>query len=278
MNALSPIVFTDMDGSLLDHYDYSHSCADELLAQLKSCSVPVIPTTSKTRTECLALRAELNNTDPFITENGAAIYIPHNYFKHVPEDVAITDAYYVKTMVADRAHWQNILAQFGARHAETFISFQQAGIDGIMRLTGLDKSQARRAAQREYGEPIKWLGTAQQYDLFCQHMQSNHAQLLKGGRFIHVSGDCDKGRALAWTMAHFQYNFERPLVSIALGDSANDVAMLEAADYAVVIRSPVHDIPQIHAHNELIVTEQYGPEGWVEGLTKILNKLAINIE
>ena len=79
-------------------------------------------------------------------------------------------------------------------------------------------------------------------------------------------------------MAHFQYNFERPLVSIALGDSANDVAMLEAADYAVVIRSPVHDIPQIHAHNELIVTEQYGPEGWVEGLTKILNKLAINIE
>lgn len=109
-------------------------------------------------------------------------------------------------------------------------------------------------------------------------MQSNDAHLLRGGRFIHVSGDCDKGRALEWTMTHYQYNYQRPLVSIAVGDSGNDVAMLEAADYAVLIRSPAHDLPQLASNKELIVTEKYGPEGWVEGMTKILKKLAINIE
>ena len=267
-----------MDGSLLDHYDYSHACADPLLAKLDQYQIPIIPTTSKTRAECLHLRKELGNHHPFICENGAAVYIPVDYFTHPPSDAHLLDQYHVKTMVENRAHWQTILAQYAQHHPATYTSFEQLGIAGIMSLTGLDRAQAMRAAQREYSEPLKWLGSTSEFDLFDEYMQSNGARLLKGGRFIHVSGECDKGRALTWMLAQYQRQLQQTLVTIALGDSLNDVAMLEAADYAIVIRSPVHDIPTLNKAKHVIVTDQYGPQGWVEGMTKILTQLAITIE
>lgn len=79
------LIFSDLDGSLLDNDSYSHAAADALLAKLDQDEIPVILTTSKTRAEVEALRVELNNRHPFITENGAAVYIPQGYFSTKPE-------------------------------------------------------------------------------------------------------------------------------------------------------------------------------------------------
>ena len=73
------LIFTDMDGSLLDHHSYSFKPAVEMLDKLEIQGIPVIPITSKTKAELLPLRKQLNNSHPFIVENGAAIYIPRNY-------------------------------------------------------------------------------------------------------------------------------------------------------------------------------------------------------
>ena len=50
------LIFTDLDGSLLDHNTYSFDPAAELLLQLEQQQIPVIPVTSKTRAEVMALR------------------------------------------------------------------------------------------------------------------------------------------------------------------------------------------------------------------------------
>ena len=52
MNRL--IVFTDLDGTLLDHDDYSFEAARPALAKLETLNIPVILTTSKTATEVSA--------------------------------------------------------------------------------------------------------------------------------------------------------------------------------------------------------------------------------
>ena len=74
------IILTDLDGSLLDHDTYSFGPAN-LPVMLEKIGIPVIPVTSKTFSEVLKLKNELNNNHPFITENGSAIYIPKSYFK-----------------------------------------------------------------------------------------------------------------------------------------------------------------------------------------------------
>jgi mannosyl-3-phosphoglycerate phosphatase len=74
------LVFTDMDGTLLDHHTYSFEAAKPALSALESKSIPVIPTTSKTFAELQPLRERIGLDGPFIVENGAAIFIPHGFF------------------------------------------------------------------------------------------------------------------------------------------------------------------------------------------------------
>lgn len=279
VSPVQPIIFTDMDGSLLDHHTYSHSDADELLAWLSNKQIPVIPVTSKTRAEVLKLRAQLNNQHPFIVENGAAVFSPLRYFKHKVFDGVDDGHYCVKSFVKPRAHWQALLSQVELHLNEAFISFEQAGIDGISEMTGLSIDEARLASQREYGEPLKWNGTEEQFDVFSQYIHAKGGQLLRGGRFVHLSGSCDKGSALRWLLGKYkQQYFDKTIVTIALGDSHNDTAMLEAADHAIIIRSPVHDYPQLNPSASQFVykTDQEGPRGWVEGILHMLAKLGIN--
>ena len=66
-------VVSDVDGTLMDH-SYDLSPAKETIKKLQKLSIPVILCTSKTASEVRVIRNELNLTDPYIVENGAAIY------------------------------------------------------------------------------------------------------------------------------------------------------------------------------------------------------------
>ena len=66
-------VVSDVDGTLMDH-SYDLTPAKETIKILQNLSIPVILCTSKTAAEVKVIRNELNLTDPYIVENGAAIY------------------------------------------------------------------------------------------------------------------------------------------------------------------------------------------------------------
>ena len=273
MSAVQLLIFTDLDGSLLDHHTYSYAPAQALLTQLDAYGVPVIPTTSKTRAELELLRQQLRNAHPFVVENGAAVFCPEFYFEQLPEDVISYAGYSVKQFVANRVYWQTQLAQLDPDLQQAFISFGQADLSDIQNMTGLPEQSAQLAAQREFGEPLKWLGDEANLKRLVAKLHEMGASVLQGGRFVHVSGDCDKGKALRWLEQIFYRQYpDRELVTIALGDSQNDIAMLEAADHAVMIKSPVHDYPiyKTNKVQDVYATEQYGPQGWAEGISRIL--------
>ena len=90
-----------------------------------------------------------------------------------------------------------------------------------------------------------------------------------------MAGDCDKGRALAWLRNVYQEASGSGQVhDLAIGDSGNDVAMLEAAETALVIRSPVNDFPQLARNQGVIYSRLFGPEGWTEGVEQWLGSFA----
>ena len=66
-------VVSDVDGTLMDH-SYDLTPAKETIKKLQKLSIPVILCTSKTASEVKVIRKELNLRDPYIVENGAAIY------------------------------------------------------------------------------------------------------------------------------------------------------------------------------------------------------------
>ena len=265
------LVFTDLDGTLLDHCNYETGDAEETIVALKFHDIAIIPNSSKTFSEIMVIRQQLNLSTPFIAENGAAVYIPINYFQSQPSGTTLQGSFWVKSFCQDKAHWLSLLAQQATQFSALFEGFSELSVAKLAELTGLNEAQATMAKQRQYGEPLNWLGSASAKIEFITHMQQLGANILQGGRFLHVSGHCDKGQAQQWLAMQYQaIEPEKEIVTIALGDSENDSAMLEVASVAVQIRSPVHDFPPLKRQHDIHQSRQYGPAGWAECLQKIV--------
>ena len=271
------LVFSDLDGSLLDHHTYSYLDAQPQLHRLEHMGIPVIPATSKTRVEVEFLRAQLGNAEPFIVENGAAVFIPVGYFDCQPDDTVERDGYWVRELSASRDKWLDLLAELLEQFPQEYDYFFRAGTSGIMQMTNLPEARAMEANQREYSEPVKWLGDEESKAEFIACLHSRGATVLRGGRFLSVSGDCDKGRALAWLRQIYRESKPGSLWhDLAIGDSDNDSAMLEAAETALVVRSPVHDYPRLSRTDGVIFSTDYGPAGWAEGVARWLHSYQVS--
>jgi len=265
------LIFTDLDGSLLDHDSYSHKEADELLQELDEDNIPVILTTSKTRSEVMELRSELDNQHPFIIENGAAIFIPKGYFPTKPEGCSDVEDFWVYSFSQPRNHWLALLQKAKSIFPHHFSYFAAMKEEMISQVTGLTLKQAYLANDREYGEPISWLGGDTVKKEFIQWLEEQGGHVLQGGRFLHLGGFCDKGRALEWLSEEYKKQTNLTgIKTIAIGDSDNDIAMLEKADLALIIRSIVHAPPKLKRLRGFFVSEEFGPRGWNSGLRKIL--------
>jgi mannosyl-3-phosphoglycerate phosphatase len=145
-------------------------------------------------------------------------------------------------------------------------------IEEICEATGLEPQEAKRAANRHYGEPILWLGTEHQKKNFIEMIVAMGAKPLIGGRFLHISGECDKGGALRWLCNEFNRQYpDYQCTSVALGDGQNDIAMLDAADIAVRIKSPSNDFPPLKRTEHVYDSVAEGPQGWSDSLEQLLN-------
>jgi mannosyl-3-phosphoglycerate phosphatase len=265
------LVFTDLDGTLLDHDNYSFATALPTLKKLHSENIPVIPNTSKTYAELTELRQQLNLKGPFIVENGAGIYIPIGYFSERPNGTKTKNGYWVKEFSKPRDHWLTVIEKLKIPFEGKFNHFSNMSNREIIAATGLSEKEAKLAATREYGEPILWLGSDKERTQCISAIKELGGTPLRGGRFLHLSGDSDKGNALLWLTQ--QYQIDRGInkcTSIALGDGQNDVAMLDAAQIAVRILSPANPPPTLKRKTGIYTSQAFGPKGWSECLELII--------
>ena len=158
----------------------------------------------------------------------------------------------------------------GSEFDGKYKQFSKMSIEEIQECTGLDERSATLAAKRQFGEPVLWLGSEEEKHRFLKIVKDRGAFPLEGGRFIHISGNCDKGQALKWLANEYQKQYLTKVNTIALGDGKNDVAMLEAAHVPIRILSPVNPPPEVQKE-EVYTSTLTGPEGWNEMLTQLLS-------
>ncbi|MBW1679388.1 MAG: HAD hydrolase family protein [Deltaproteobacteria bacterium] len=96
--------------------------------------------------------------------------------------------------------------------------------------------------------------------------------LTQGGRFFHLLGDNDKGKAVRIVIEIYRRSFPE-LKTIASGDSYNDFPMLQMVDLPILVQKPggVYDEKMIGIPN-LIRASGIGPGGWNSSLIEILKK------
>lgn len=267
------VIFTDLDGTLLDHHTYSAEPARPVWEAALEAGVPVIFNTSKTRVEVEQLQERLGIHQPFIVENGAAVWFPPDTGLPLPPDARPHGSYYCKALSVPRV---DILEQlYALRERYAFRGLSEMGLAELMERTGLERRQAQLASQREFSEPLVWQDSEGALEQCAAELAGHNLRLVRGGRFHHVLGASDKGQAMSWLLAVYQNAFEGAITSVALGDSENDVDMLSASDIPVLVRSPVHAPPVIPDRPDVCITSSCGPEGWAEAVSSILSQKGI---
>jgi len=261
------LIFTDLDGTLLDHDDYSFTQALPALKTIQRFNIPLIINSSKTYAEIKDIRKKLHNNSAFAVENGAALFLPEG--KLTSHNVKLEQI----ILGTPQTEILKILQNLRKQHSFIFKGFSDYSTEELMLETGLSKNQATLAKQRLASEPIKWLDTEENLKLFEQSLKSQDLQLIQGGRFLHVMGLNDKSKAMAWLLNKLNYSDR---LTIALGDSQNDQKMLEQADYAAVIRKLDNSYLQLNKNPEhIIYSEHPAPLGWQEAIEHLFTKLNI---
>lgn len=254
------VVITDLDGTLLDHTDYSARPARAALQRLREQGVPVIFNTSKTCDEVLRLRHDLDNTDPFVCENGSVIYLPKADGQGYNSEVlGIT---YVEILKA-----LHTLRKRGFR----FRGFNDMPTSEVAALTGLDEDNAWLAKKRAASEPLLWTDNQHDIEEFQTQLTEFRLTLTRGGRFYHVMGDTNKASGLEFFRQYYQHLWQGPVVVAALGDGENDRSMLDAADYPIVI--PGHTSTLTISHPAVTIAKAKGPTGWNSAILDLLQRL-----
>ncbi len=257
------IVFTDLDGTLLNSESYRYEAALPTLERLKQSGIPVIPVTSKTRQEVETLRAKIGLQDPFVVENGSAVFLPrhHPLFQRpAGEDV---EDYRVLQLgcnyVTARAGLKAIAQSIG----RPLKGFGDWSVDQIVQLTGLSHHGAKQAKAREFTEPFMTPKNVTS-EALRDAVEDMGFKVVIGDRFSHlIGGEAGKGIAVRCLVELYQaqQGTEDPVTTIGLGNSPNDLDMLEHVDYPIILPGLTGPHPRL-ADRSWTIAPGPAPEGW----------------
>ncbi len=262
------IIFSDLDGTLLDAADYSFAAAKPALAMIRERGVPLILCSSKTRSEIEAYRRRLDNVHPFIAENGGCIFIPKGYFSVPAEAAETAEAGGYRIIMLGmpyaevRNHFIRLRQQLGAKVR----GFGDMSIAEAAALTGLPQGEAALAKQRDFDEPFVFEGEPDED--FLRAIETSGLRWTQG-RIFHIMGNHDKGRAVSMLMSLYRRQYGA-MTSMALGDSLNDLPMLTAVDRPVLVRHTDGSYDARIAIPHLLKTRLPGPAGWNETVLGLL--------
>lgn len=249
------VVFSDLDGTLLDHDTYSWDAAKPALDRLAERDIPVVLASSKTAREVEILQEQMGLSGrPAIVENGAGV-------------IGVPGIDKAETYAALREALDRIAPAL--RHS--FRGFGDMTVAELANVTGLPPDMARLAQERGYSEPGVWSGSDTELDRFIAVLSAGGMTAQQGGRFLTVSFGGTKADAMDAVI-----NALCPELTLALGDAPNDRTMLEKADMGVIVANP-HRLPLPSLVGEqagrITRTQDAGPVGWNAAVMTFLDTL-----
>lgn len=263
------VIYSDLDGCLLDRRTYALEGARQALDLLKRRGVPLVLCSSKTRAEVEFHRRVLDLHDPFSVENGGAILIPEGYFPLPHPFTRAAGPYRVVEFGVAYARLAEALRELRWVVDHPLRGFADMSAEEVAGLTGLDLPGARRAKAREYDEPFVAELHPGEADRLEEEARRRGLALVRGGRLFHLTGRHSKGLAVEFLTRLYRAASPR-VITVGLGDGANDLSMLEAVDVPVVIPREPSVVDPALAGRPWAVAPAPGPTGWAAAVLAVL--------
>ncbi len=249
------IVFTDLDGTLLELDGRICPEARTALARLGDLAVPVCPVTSKTIAELGPLLGRLGLSSPATFENGAGILFPGGSAQLCDRAVPAWVLKQIATTVRDKTQ-APLRTLWELTDAELHL------------LTGLPVSYLPAVRQRLATAPLL-IEEAWDHAITGALPTERALTVVRGNRFLHLQGSHDKGTAVSRLLTAVAH----PAGSVvACGDSPNDIPMLAVADMKIVIPSEQGPHPLLMEHFPRATVAPYPHgRGWAAALALLLD-------
>jgi mannosyl-3-phosphoglycerate phosphatase len=248
----------------MDH-SYDLTPAKETIKTLQKLSIHVILCTSKTASEVKVIRKELNLTDPYIVENGAAIY--GESLKKVNGEIILGKKY---------EFLEEILNFISKEINYKLIPLNDLTDQEATKLTGLKGDSLNLMRDRHWSMPFlnPPIYLEEKMNICCKNF---NVDIFKGNRMSHLlSTNSNKGKAIK---ALKEYSNIQNIKIIGLGDSPNDLPLLLSSDIRIVI--PGIDGPNLNLLDQLkdlkytLASEPNG-YGWKNEINKLIIRLKLN--
>ena len=258
------LIFTDLDGSLLNRETFEFFQIKPFLKKLLSYDIFIIPNSSKTAKEIINFNDELGEKLPFIAENGSAIYSLNLINSNFPEKINLSRE------LSEIIEIFNKKVPLSLKSKCTFLKDlkkkQQSEI------LGLPVDKIKYAINRDYTLPLKFEGSKNQKEKLQRCLQSIGLTLQEGGRIINLCDKVSKSDAMNKVIKVFKKINNEKMITVAVGDNYNDLDMLRNSDFPCLVFNDKFTLEKININN-CIVSKKPAPEGWEEIVKIALDKI-----
>jgi mannosyl-3-phosphoglycerate phosphatase len=276
-NLFSPVpyklvIFTDLDGTLLDKYTYQPGPSLKSLKKCRRLNIPVIFVSGKSKAEMELIRKELNNDSPFISENGGGLYIPAKDFQ-APDGALRIGSYWCLRSNETIEDARNVLLKSAIQADIKVKSFNQFTASEVSELTGLNLKHSKLAKIREFDEAFVIVDeTPEKLNALKEKIARHGYGYTHGGHLHHIMGNFDKGQRVQQAKElYLRINAETKFA--AFGDAYNDLPMLKVVDYPYLVRKPDNTYDEAVVFKGLTITDGVGPAGFAEAVDGLIEEL-----
>lgn len=235
------LIFTALEGALLDPHTESFDGAETALAEIDRRKIPLILASRKTRAQLDGILRKIGHSHPFISENGGGIFIPDGYFNLKIPGIERRSRFLCLPIAKPHAEAVAALDDISAAAGVSVVSFHEMTPREIAQNTGLAVRDAEPVKLRDFDEPFFFAGASESaIAAFQEEAARRKATLYNDGHFWHISLGCDLGKAVRTLVKLYLSAAPRTrLSSVGLGSNADDIALLKAVDHPILLSPQV---------------------------------------
>ncbi len=258
------IIFTDLDGSLLDKDTFRFDEIENYFKELLLKEIKIIPNSSKTEAELLDFNKLYNLNISFIAENGSSIHGLNLIHSNLPEKVSLSRS-------TDQIY--QIFNENIPSHLRDKISFiLKLNSKKQQEIFGLPLDKIGLALKRKHSLPILFNGNEIGKNEFIKIMNNAGLTVQTGGRIMSICDNVNKSKAMTKTLELIKNEVDDEIITIGVGDNQNDIDMLRQSNYACLVKNDNFDSSLINIDN-LIKSTEPSPLGWADVIKTAIQKI-----
>ena len=255
------LLFTDLDGTLLNKKTFEFKAALDLIKNCKSKGINIIPNSSKTDLELNEICEDLGIPKVYISENGSCIHGLNFLSKNLHQEICLSR----NKQIIYKSFSDNVDVNL---RQKCFI-LENESLKHQIEILGLPENKIHKALNRKFSFPFIFEGNKDEEIELKKIVKKNGLKIQFGGRVLNLGDEVSKGNAMQKFVSLLSKETEKNYILICVGDNENDFDMLDKCDYPCLVKNG--PLKKVSFKNQCIYSTQEAPYGWVEVVNETLN-------